>query len=146
MNTDNSTKKEDQKGGHPLSTGLGLAVAMGIGATLGILFAPKEGTETQKDLMQKGKELAKNFKKTRKEIQETLQSTFGEVSEMLEKSYLELQGNILAQVDDIKDKAELTREKYDEIVENAVKQFSKGKKWTEKNINALTKELQKDWK
>jgi len=141
----NQTPTNEKKGGNPLSAGLGIAIAVALGATLGILFAPKEGAETQKELMEKAKELAKNFKKTRKQMQDTLQEIFGEVTESLEKNYLELQGNILAQIDEIKDKAEFTKDKYDEIVTEAVKQYAKGKKWTEKSINALTKELQKDW-
>ena len=150
MNTQNATdqkkNQDNQKGDGFLSKGLGLAVAMALGATLGVLFAPKEGKETQKDLMGKAQELAKNFKKNRVEIQESIQKVFGEVTKELEENYLELEGNILARMDELKDKAELTKQKYEEIVQDTVEQFSKGKKWSGKNIQALIKELQKDWK
>ena len=135
-----------QKSKNPLAAGLGFAIAMALGASLGILLAPKKGTETQKDISEKAAELAKKFKKTRKEMQESLENIFGEVTKELEENYLELQGNILAAVDDIKDQAELTEKIYDEIVQDAVEQFSKSKKWSEKSIHSLMKELKKDWK
>lgn len=150
MTTQNPIQKKDEKNENAthskggLTAGLGIAVAMALGATLGILFAPKEGTETQKDIMEKAHELAKKFKKSRKEVQETLKNIFGEVTKELEENYLELQGNILAQLDDIKD--ELTEKKYYKIVQDAVTQFSEDKKWTEKSIHSLVSELQKDWK
>ncbi|MFA5828915.1 MAG: YtxH domain-containing protein [Candidatus Gracilibacteria bacterium] len=136
----------DQKGKGPLSAGLGFAIAMALGATLGILFAPKEGTETQKDIMDKAQQLAKKFNKNREDVQTIVKNIFGEVSDELEKDFLELQGDILATADDIKDKTELTQKKYDEIVHDAVKQFSKGKKWTEKSVHSLIEEFKKDWK
>lgn len=136
----------DQKGKGPLSAGLGFAIAMALGATLGILFAPKEGAETQKDIMDKAQQLAKKFNKNREDVQSIVKNIFGEVSDELEKDYLELQGDILAMADDIKDKTELTQKKYDEIVHDAVKQFSKGKKWTEKSVHSLIEEFKKDWK
>lgn len=142
MNTHDTS---DHKSNGALSAGLGFAVAVALGATLGVLFAPKEGAETQKDITEKAKELAKSFKKTRKEIQASLENIFGEVTKELEENYLELQGHILASVDEIKDKADLNQKKYDEIVEDVVKGFSKGKKWTERSIRDLIKELQKDW-
>ena len=144
MNEDN-TKKDGEKKGHLLSTGLGFAVAMALGATLGVLFAPKEGTETQKDIAEKAMLLAKKFNKSRKEVQAAVKDIFGEVTEELEKNYLELQGEILASIDDIKDIKELTENKYDQIVQDVVKHFSKGKKWTEKAIKNLIEELKKDW-
>lgn len=136
----------DQKGKGPLSAGLGFAIAMALGATLGILFAPKEGSETQKDIMDKAQQLAKKFNKNREDVQAIVKNIFGEVSDELEKDYLELQGDILATADDLKDKTELTQKKYDEIVHDAVKQFSKGKKWTEKSVHSLIEEFKKDWK
>jgi gas vesicle protein len=136
----------DQKRKNPFSAGLGFAVAMALGATLGILFAPKEGAETQKDIMEKAQQLANKFNKNREDVQTIVKNIFGEVNDELEKDYLELQGHILAMADDIKDKTGLDQKKYDKIVHDAVKQFSKGRKWTEKSINALIEEFNKDWK
>ena len=54
---------DGKHGMSPLSTGLGLAIAVALGASLGILFAPKKGSETQKDISEKASLLAKKFKK-----------------------------------------------------------------------------------
>lgn len=142
MNTQDITHQKMDKSSS--SIGLGLAIAMTLGATLGVLFAPKEGSETQKEIIDKVHELAKKFKKTRKEMQLTIENIFGKVTKELEKNYLELQGNILASLDGVKDSAELSKEKYDEIVKNVVDKFSKGKKWTDKSIKALIKGLQNE--
>ncbi len=41
----------------------GLAAATGVGALMGVLFAPKKGSETRKDLKKKQKEYEKTLKK-----------------------------------------------------------------------------------
>lgn len=135
----------DAKNHNPIASGLGFAIAMAIGATLGVLFAPKEGSKTQKDVMKKASELAKGFNKGRKEVQEAVQNIFGEVTEEFEKDYLEIQGNVIAAIDELKDKSDLTHKKYKEIVEDTVAAFSKGKHWAKKTIDALTEELQNGW-
>ncbi len=136
----------NQKGKGPLSAGLGFAIAMALGATLGVLFAPKEGVETQKDIMEKAQQLAKKINKSREDVQTTVKNIFGEVSDDLEKNYLELQGNILAQMDDMEDQAELTQKKYDEIVSETVKEFSKDKKWSQKIVKNLKENFSEAWK
>ncbi len=137
---------DGKHGMSPLSTGLGLAIAVALGASLGILFAPKKGSETQKDISEKASLLAKKFKKSRGEVQESVKNIFGEVTKELEESYLEVHGNILASLDNIKDEADLTQKKYNEIVQNAVDDLSKDKEWAEKSIKGLIKDLQKEWK
>lgn len=133
------------KGPNPLSAGLGLAIAMALGATLGILFAPKEGSETQKDIAEKAHHLAKKFNKSRADLQKSVKVIFGEVSDELEKNYLELQGDILAQWDLVQDKAELTQKKYNEIVSDKIKEFARSKKWSERVIKKLQENFVKDW-
>lgn len=120
MNTQDIMNQKTNKS--PSSKGVGPAIAMTPGATLGVLFAPKEDAETYA----------------------TVESIFGEVTKELEEDYRELRGNILAKLDDFHAKAELGKEKYDEVVKEVVEHFSKGKKWTEKSIKALIKQLQKE--
>ncbi len=139
-------KENDKpKGKSPLAAGLGFAVAVALGATLGVIFAPKEGSKTQKDIIDKAQELAKKFKKGREDIQKNVEQIFGEVSEDLEKSYLELQGNILAQWDHIEDQGELTQKNYKKIVDDTIKEFSKGKKWSEKALKNLKENFEQAW-
>jgi len=141
-------KQEDnqQKVKNSFGRGLSMAIAVALGATLGILFAPKEGAETQKDIWEKAQQLAKNFNKNREDVQETIKNIFGEVSEELEKSYLEIQGDIFAQIDEIKDKADFTEKKYHEIVAHTIKEFSKGKKWSQATIERLQENFGEAWK
>lgn len=135
--------KNHDNGSLPL---LGLGVAMAIGAAMGLMFAPKSGEEMRKDTADKAMEIAKKFKKTRAEVTAMVEAIFGEVSEELEKNYIEIRGNILAMIDDIKEKGELTRKNYDEAVDKTVRQFSKGKKWSKETVNKLKKSLDDEWK
>jgi|GEM_PF-861614 len=135
-------KHDEHKGGMGV---LGVAVAMAIGATLGVMFAPKKGEETQKDIADRAQNIAKKFKKTRAEVQKTVEEVFGETSEDLEKAYIQIRADILAGIDDVKDKAKFTQDSYNKMVEDTVKGFSKGKKWTEKAVKNLTKNLEDQW-
>ena len=144
-NLTNPKKDENQKKGSALAGGLGLAVAMALGATLGILFAPKEGAETQKDLVEKAQQLARQFNKNREDVQATVKNIFGEVSDELEKNYLEVQGDILAQLDELKGKTDLTQKKYNEMIADTVSNFSKGKKWSKNVIKNLQDSFGDAW-
>lgn len=130
---------------HTLAKGLGIAVFMALGAAIGMIFAPKEGTETQKDIVEKAQKLAKKFNRSRADLQKTVQSIFGEVSEELEKNYLELQGDILAHIDHLHAKAELTQKKYDEVLDEKVTKFSQEKKWSEKVLKNLKQSFVDAW-
>lgn len=121
-----------------------LALVVALGESLETFFAPKEGAEIKKDIIKKARELAKKFKKNRKEMKEILRNIFGEVTQELEESYLKLQEDILAKLDDVKDDSGLTQKKYNGIVKDVVINFSKEKKWAKKSVDALIKKLQKD--
>jgi gas vesicle protein len=141
MNNDHK-KEENHGGGAAL---LGLGIAMAIGGALGVMFAPKSGEELRQDTMDKAKEIAKSFNKTRAEVTAMVESIFGTVSDELERNYLEVRGDVLASIEDLQKKGELTKAKYEHQVEKSVKEFSKKKKWTEQQSKKLLKNLQEAW-
>lgn len=98
-------------------SGLGKFIAgLGIGAGLGILFAPKKGSETREDLKNKLEELAKKIKDIDTE---------------------EVKKEFLAKVDDIKNELEdLDKEK----VASIAKEKSKELKEKAEELVALAKE------
>jgi gas vesicle protein len=128
------------------SAALGMAVAAAIGATLGLIFAPKSGKELRKDLTKQAKQAAKKFKKTRAQVQEIVYSTFGQVNAELEQGYIELRAQILSMIEQLGSKAKLTQKKYDAMVEDVVDLYAKGKKWTDEAVKKLLKDLKAEWK
>lgn len=128
------------------SAALGMAVAAAIGATLGLIFAPKSGKELRKDLTKQAKQAAKKFKKTRAQVQEIVYSTFGQVNAELEQGYIELRSQILSMIEQLGSKAKLTQKKYDAMVEDVVDLYAKGKKWKDEAVKKLLKDLKAEWK
>ena len=144
MNKHATLQDNDQK--QKMSFGkMGLAIAATIGTALGIMYMLRENEE-ENDLKKKAAELAKKFNKNRKQVQENVKNIFGEVNENLEKGYLELRGNILAELDYIQEIALLDKNKYEALIDRSVKEFSKEKKWPEESIDELKKELKSEWK
>lgn len=131
----------DTHKGHPAL--LGLAVAAAIAAGLGMFLRSEKGEEVRDEVSDRAKKIAKRFNKSRKELQESIHDAFGEVNEDLEAKYLELQGMLMTDLDDAKD---LTQEKYDALVDKAVKKYAKGREWTEDAVAKLTRSLKRDWK
>ena len=124
---------------------LGIAVAMAIGAALGLIFAPKSGEEMRQETAEKAKEIARKFKKTREEVASTVKEIFGEINDELERNYIEIRANVLTMLEDLKERGEVTKENYQKMVEKTVKQFSKGKKWSETAIKKLREDLESSW-
>lgn len=150
MNHDQKDKKEEEqkKDEHKGGAGgalLGLGVAMAIGGALGLIFAPKSGEEMREDTMDQAKKIAKKFNKTRAEVTAMVESIFGSVTDELERNYLEVRGDVMAAIEDLQEKGELTKAKYEKEVDKAVKQFAKNKKWTEQQAKKLSKNLEDAW-
>jgi len=136
----------------PIGTALGLAIAAAIGAAVGIMFAPKSGEKTRKeiknkaeDLNQKAQDLAQKFGNNLEKMRDQVMESFGEINEHLQKSYLEMKGDIIAEIDDIKDKNGLTEDKYKKIVRDIVEKYAREKKWPTDKVERLKKNFQKDW-
>ncbi|MBI4599263.1 hypothetical protein HY734_03665 [Candidatus Uhrbacteria bacterium] len=84
----------------------------------------------------KARKLAETLKKTRADIQASVQRVFGRVAEDLETAYLEVSGELAARVDDLKSRAELTKEKYGETVAQIVDDFSKLRGWSKNRLQS----------
>lgn len=124
---------------------LGVAVAAAIGATLGLVLAPKSGKQLRKDIVKKATTLAKRFGKTRDQVQEIVYSTFGKVNNELEQNYIEIRAQVLAMIEQLGTKSKLTQKKYHAIVEEAVASYAKAKKWTASVIKKLIEDLKLEW-
>lgn len=118
--------------------GMGKFVAgAAIGAGLGILFAPKKGSETREDLKNKTKKIAKDIKNIDpKEVKEKLDKKVQELKKDLEnlnketaKEMIKEKGNaLLKKADELIDTA---KEKSAPVVEKAAKEVK------EKTVNIL---------
>ncbi|MBP9717997.1 YtxH domain-containing protein [Candidatus Gracilibacteria bacterium] len=129
----------------PGTSALGIAVAAALGAGLGLLFAPKDGSAMRSKLMDKVKDLAHRFNKNRVQVQEAVKEIFGEITDELEKDYVEIRSHILAAVDEIEDKAKFSKKKYESIVEDTINEFAEGREWATKEKNNLIKNLKEEW-
>lgn len=124
---------------------LALALAGAIGAALGLMFAPKSGEEMREDITHRAQDLAVKFKKSKEDVQQSIMKIFGQVSDELEKDYVQLRANVMAEIDELKDKKDLTKDRYSELVSRAIKSYSKGKEWTKESMQDLRKHFEDEW-
>jgi ElaB/YqjD/DUF883 family membrane-anchored ribosome-binding protein len=97
------------------------------------------------DTAEQAKRIAQKFRRTRAEMAEMIREVFGEVTEELEKDYLEIRGEIMALVEEMKDSGELTKEKYNQAVDTVVSQFAKGRRWSRTASKKLINSLEDEW-
>lgn len=124
---------------------LSLAIAMALGTAIGILFAPKSGQEMRKDTADKALEIARKFKNTKEEITSKVKNIFGEANDQLERDYIQIKSNILASIDELKDKKDLTKDKFKEISDSYIKQFAREKKLNKDVMENLSNDLNTLW-
>ena len=119
-----------------------LLAGMALGAGLGVLFAPKKGSETRKDLKNKMDELLDKVKNMdKKEVKENIEKKIAEIKEEVENLDKE---TVLKKA---KEQAKIIQDKANELVDYAIE---KGTPILEKAANsvrekalAVTKEVVK---
>jgi gas vesicle protein len=141
---DNNTYNRSRRGGF-FPKVIGYALAMAVGAIIALLYAPKRGEETRADLKKSAQNLAARFRESAEDISERVQDIFGEVSEELEKAYSDVRGQIMAGIDQVKDKSKINKERYNEMIDEVIRKSLKGKQWSENSIRNLRASLQRDW-
>lgn len=140
----NHINQEQDKGGH--SALFGLAIAGALAAGIGLFLRSDKGHEMQEELKTRAKDVAQRFKQKREELQEKVKDVFGELSDELETTYLEVQGKVLAEVHSLKKGVELTQDKFSDLVDEAVDEYSKSREWASSVSKKLKVQLKKDWK
>lgn len=143
---DTQEKESKKSSGMSRPSALGLAVAAAIATGMGILYNSNKAKRVKEEFKEKAAEMAQNFHKKRSEIKRNVESIFGEVSDELEEIYIDLHGRLMAEVDELKDKAELTEEKYDTLVDQVVEEYSQGREWSRDMVRNLKDDLVDDWK
>lgn len=121
-----------------------VAMALGglIGVAIGLLNAPKKGKELKDDLMKDAEKLWKHLNLTKKQVEKMIEKTLGEVSPETLRVFSKAKSDILARV--AKYKGEMTKKRFEEIVDAAVKRSTRSKKLQPK-LKKLAKEFKGMW-
>ena len=124
---------------------LGLTIAGIIAGAIGLLFTTEKGQEIREEAADKAKELAKKFDRKRHEVQETVMEIFGNVTDELEKAYIDVHSLALTAMDDLKERGQLTKAKYEDAIADIIEDFSKERSLSKKETENLKKSLVNDW-
>ena len=135
----------DKKKTSHTGTVLGWTLAAAIGAGLGLLFAPKSGEELREDIKDQAHKLKEKWNLNRQEIQEKVKDIFGEVSEDLEKSYISARSELMAGIEELKEKGEVTKEKFSELIEDILDGVSEKTEYPKKTLDKFKKSLKDEW-
>lgn len=124
---------------------LGLAIAGLVAGAVGLLFTTERGREIREEVSDKAKELAKKFEHRREEIQKNVKEIFGEVTDDLERAYIDVRSLALTAMDELKERGQLTKVKYEAAIADIVEDFAKERDLSKKETENLKKSLVGDW-
>lgn len=124
---------------------LALTIAGIVAGALGLLFTTEKGKEIREEAGEKAKELAKKFDHKREEIQENVREIFGNVTDDLERAYIDIRSLALTAMDELKEKGQLSKARYEEAIRSIVDDFAEERNLSKKESDNLRKSLFKDW-
>ena len=116
------------------------------GAVGGLLFAPKSGQETRKDITKLANKLVRAVKTEMEDTEDRVNEVFGEVTKTARDKYEEITSKVMEKVAAVKSAGEeIDKEKYGMIVEDVVSEFRNDFDTTKNGATKLANQLKKDW-
>jgi len=116
------------------------------GALGGLLFAPKSGKETRKQISKLAADLAVNIKTEANETKLRIKDIYGNTTAEAERKYNEMRNAILGKVAAVKATGkEIDKVKYTKIVDEVVLEFKARLLATKESAVKFATYLKKDW-
>lgn len=127
------------------SHAFGYAIAALVGALAGMLFASPKGREVASDMGRRAKTFAGHYRHNRDELGKTVQAIFGEVTDDLTHVYTNVRDAVRDGSDQMQHDAKLTKEKYEQLVKDAIARFTEEDALPPVSSRRLAKHFEDEW-
>jgi|SRR3989339_369096 len=117
-----------------------------IGATLGILLAPKAGKETREDIKELAVKISGKIRSSADETKQRVKDIFGKVNDEAMLKYEQVRAAVVSKIASIKTAGkEIDKDKYGSVVDEVVVSFKKDFESSKDGLQKVAKYLKKDW-